>query len=275
MPGSKRWCFTLNNYEQSDIHRLNSLANTDSVAYLCYGKEVGASGTPHLQGYVCFTSRKTRNRAKQEIGARAHLESSKGSPSQNREYCSKEGEFMEFGTLPNSQGHRTDLAELKLAINAGAGVSEISDKFFSQYLRYPRAIETMVLRNSTPRTWKTQVKVLWGPTGSGKTSAVHAEVELSNLYSHPGGQWFDGYEGQSDGLFDDFGGSEFKLTYLLKLLDAYPMRVPVKGSFVQWVPKRIWITSNHHPEEWYPNAKPMHVAALMRRIEEIKFMDIE
>ena len=182
---------------------------------------------------------------------------------------------MEFGTLPNSQGHRTDLAELKLAINAGAGVSEISDKFFSQYLRYPRAIETMVLRNSTPRTWKTQVKVLWGPTGSGKTSAVHAEVELSNLYSHPGGQWFDGYEGQSDGLFDDFGGSEFKLTYLLKLLDAYPMRVPVKGSFVQWVPKRIWITSNHHPEEWYPNAKPMHVAALMRRIEEIKFMDIE
>lgn len=69
--------------------------------------------------------------------------------------------------------------------------------------------------------------------------------------------------------FDDFGGSEFKLTYLLKLMDRYPMRVPVKGSFVNWVPKKIYITSNYSPKEWFPNAKDEHVKALFRRFKKV------
>ena len=47
------------------------------------------------------------------------------------------------------------------------------------------------------------------------------------------------------------------------------MRVPVKGGFVQWVPKRIWITSNYSPKEWYPNAKDEHVKALFRRLTRV------
>lgn len=273
MPGAKHWCFTLNNYGPNDIHRLEQLASGDSITYLCFGKETGASGTPHLQGYVSFSSRKSRNRAKQAIGSRAHLESAKGSPQQNRDYCSKDGDFTEYGTLPSGQGSRRDLEELKTAIESGCDLRTIQTQFFREYLRYPRAIESMVLRNSSTRQWETQVKVLWGPTGTGKTRKVHEEVEASNLYSHPGGRWFDGYEGHTDVLFDDFGGSEFKITYLLKLLDRYPMRVPIKGGFVQWVPKTIWITSNHHPEEWYQGAKQMHRDALERRLTTVELIE--
>jgi hypothetical protein len=47
------------------------------------------------------------------------------------------------------------------------------------------------------------------------------------------------------------------------------MRVPIKGGFVNWVPKKIWITSNYHPREWYPNAKDEHVKALKRRFSKV------
>lgn len=121
--------------------------------------------------------------------------------------------------------------------------------------------------NSIQRNWLCSVIVYWGPTGAGKTRAVYDNLPSpESIYVHPGGPWFDGYDSQPIVLFDDFGGSEFKLTYLLKLLDRYPMRVPVKGGFVSWCPQEIYITSNHAPVSWFPNAKEEHVRALMRRI---------
>jgi hypothetical protein len=108
--------------------------------------------------------------------------------------------------------------------------------------------------------------VYWGRTGAGKTRAVFDNVPSpEDIYVHPGGQWFDGYDGQPIVLFDDFGGSEFKLTYFLKLLDRYPMQVPIKGGFVSWIPKEVYITSNRNPLEWYPNAHGEHVNAMFRR----------
>jgi hypothetical protein len=118
------------------------------------------------------------------------------------------------------------------------------------------------------------VIVYWGRTGSGKTRAVMDNIPNENsIYIHPGGQWFDGYDRHEIVLFDDFGGSEFKLTYLLKLLDRYPMRVPVKGGFVSWVPREIYITSNLDPKNWYSNAHHEHVDALFRRFSFIYHFD--
>ena len=50
----------------------------------------------------------------------------------------------------------------------------------------------------------------------------------------------------------------------LRLTDRYPMRVPIKGGFVDWVPVRIWITANYGPDILY-NRDP----AVLRRIDEI------
>lgn len=121
------------------------------------------------------------------------------------------------------------------------------------------------------RDWVTEVLVFWGRTGAGKTRLVH---ELAtDLYIHPGGAWFDGYDGQADVLFDDFGGSDFRLPYLLKLLDRYQMTVPIKGGFVQWAPRRIFITSNIDPNNWYSGAFIEHQAALRRRITGIRHFE--
>lgn len=119
-------------------------------------------------------------------------------------------------------------------------------------------------RDSAP-----DVFVLWGSTNTGKTSAVFDAHDHSDIYMHTGSMWFDGYDGHSVALFDDFDGKEFRISYLLKLLDRYPFRVPVKGGFVSWYPRTIYITSNLNPVLWYPNADSQHFLALRRRFTKV------
>lgn len=118
-------------------------------------------------------------------------------------------------------------------------------------------------RPAPPQIW-----TFWGKTGTGKTRRVWEFANVDELWVHPGDRWFDGYDSQRAVLFDDFDGSWFKLSYLLKLLDRYMMQVPVKGGYVWWNPKTIYLTSNINPKDWYPQANEEHKAALKRRLTE-------
>lgn len=166
-----------------------------------------------------------------------------------------------------NQGSRTDLEALKDSILQKRPLKEISVDHFASFLKYERSIKSMRLMHSTPRNWITSVIVYHGRTGSGKTRAVMDNLPSpDDIWIYSGDGWFDGYDGQPIVLFDDFSGSEFKISYLLRLLDRYPMQVKVKGGFVNFNPQEIYITSNLAPQAWYPNAHQEHVAAMFRRI---------
>lgn len=79
--------------------------------YLVIGKEVGESGTPHLQGYIQLKKKSRLAGVKKIIGNRCHIEQCRGTPKENRDYCTKDKQFVEFGQL-TPQGRRTDLDEL-------------------------------------------------------------------------------------------------------------------------------------------------------------------
>lgn len=268
---SKYWCFTLNNYTDAEEENLQQwFVNTTD--YATYGYEIGESGTPHLQGYFELHSKRRFTVVKnllRSIGLdRMHLERRQGSAQEASDYCHKEDNKPGFfyGTISKScQGKRSDLIALREDLLAQVPMSVIAQEHFGSFLRYQRGINAFRNVIATKRMWEMQVSVFWGKTGTGKTRKVY-ELCPENLYSHPGGPWFDGYDGEEDVLFDEFSGSYFALPYLLKLLDRYPMQVPIKGGFVSFVPKRIWITSNYAPESWYASARPEHVAALMRRL---------
>lgn len=167
----------------------------------------------------------------------------------------------------NEQGQRTDLVILKEALESEVPISVIADNHFSQYLKYRRSIHAYRNLHSKQRNWVCSVVVYWGTTGSGKTRAVFDNND--SVWVYPGSGWFDGYDQHKIVLFDDFSGADFRLPYLLKLLDRYPMQVPIKGDFISWVPEEIYITSNLDPNNWFPNAHPEHVQALFRRFTHV------
>lgn len=269
---SKYYCITLNNYTTDELAHIRNSACTDRITYIVVGQE-GANDTPHLQIYVEFKDRVRLTQVKVALGSRCHVERRKGTSKQAAIYCKKEDDWFEEGEISVTKcGSRTDLESLKEALDAGKSIAEVSEEHFGQYMRYRRSVHAYVNLHTKPRNFKTIVKVYWGKTGTGKSRRCYEEA-LEAPYTHPGGQWFDGYDGQQYALFDDFGGSEFKLSYLLKLLDRYPMKVPIKGDFVEWKPKIIYITSNLNPKDWYKNAHPEHVAAMMRRITTVVEMN--
>ncbi|CAB9528237.1 Para-Rep C7 [Seminavis robusta] len=121
-PRAKYWSFTLNNYTPADIDRLSSATSTAEIDYLIFGREVGASGTPHLQGTVCFQSRKRLQQVTTLIG-RAHCSVTRHL-SQSIEYCKKDGDFSELGNIPTetSSGRKkgnSDLEEFKQSVKEG------------------------------------------------------------------------------------------------------------------------------------------------------------
>lgn len=267
---AKHWCFTLNNYtddEKNTIIALGTELQYD-ITYLIFGEETGEQETPHLQGYVSFKARKAFGSVKKIISGRAHLEPAKGTPLQNKDYCSKQGKFQEFGQIPRGQGARTDLVEVARACAEGKTFKEIADDFPSAALRYSTGIIRLKQVYQQGRTQPAELWCLWGKTGTGKTRRVWEFAEYDKLWVHPGDRWFDGFDGQPAVLFDDFDGGWFKITYLLKLIDRYPFCVPVKGAYVNWNPKVIYFTSNHHPKDWYTSAKEEHQRALLRRFRE-------
>jgi len=93
------YCFTINNYTDYDLGDV--LQTSEEAVYLIIGFEVGKKGTPHLQGYVNFRSARTFSSIRKKL-PRARLSVAKGTPKQNYDYCSKDGDFWESGKLPQS-----------------------------------------------------------------------------------------------------------------------------------------------------------------------------
>lgn len=106
---SQNWCFTVPNYTDVELLHLQLLSEDPSVAYLIVGREVApTTGTRHLQGFIRFNKR-LRFAGVRNLLPQCHLTSARGTLQQNRDYCSKEGDFDEWGTCPAHQpGRRSD-----------------------------------------------------------------------------------------------------------------------------------------------------------------------
>ncbi len=248
-------CFTWNDPE--------GLLDFDEakMQYLVYQEEVGATGNYHFQGYCEFKTAMVLNSAKALLGGETvHLERRKGSAAQAAAYAKKldtrvDGPY-EHGE-PKVQGQRLDLEGFKNEVFAGKRKRELIDDYTGIIARYPKFYDTLTQMNRPTRTVDLQVSLLFGETGLGKTRFVYdLYADSTELFITPlsnGTMWWDTYDSHRYVLIDDFAGAACHMTLstLLRLLDRYPVPVPIKGSHVWWLPGKIFVTTNILPRHWF------------------------
>lgn len=250
--------WTIFNYDDNLISALKDYARSETE-YMIFGYEVcPTTQKKHLQGYHYYkNARAYPNDKFRKVADGVRDFISKGSPQQNTEYCSKGADIWTFGDLP-SQGERTDWNEALNHLHTGRVIDVIKDQ--PHLIPCVRALERIKALTLQPLNRDVEVFVLIGEAGSGKSRWCYDSYP--DLFTKPSGAWFDGYAGETTLLLDDFYG-ELDYATLLKVLDRYPLQVPVKGGFLwaQWT--RVLITSNRHPEHWYHHG---FTKALDRRI---------
>lgn len=257
---SKSWCFTINNYTDEDVAKLNELTEVSNVLYAAY-EQAPTTGTHHIQGYI------TLQRARRMPGVKklfdndsVHLEVARGGKAKNHDYIIKglntdgtpkdvSEPFIEHDC--GSQGARSDLKEV-IECARESGVKRAATDFPTTYAKFHKGIERVVAlqRSSDIRTEPPTVYWLYGPTGVGKTHFAFEHTAPTRVYiADMWPQWFDGILDHDWLVLDELDKRDFRVWQLLKLTDRYPFEVPVKGSTVNFNVPNIVITSTAKPQD--------------------------
>lgn len=271
-PKTRGWQFTMNNPTMTGQELLDQVSKDPRVTYLVFQREQGTC--VHFQGYVHFFNPLGMKGVKRVLGCDwVHLEMARGSPRSNTEYCTKkdatyrEGPWT-FGTEP-APGKRNDLDNFMSAVREGTikNFDEAVTEMPGIAARYTRFVDRVVAIGKR-RTQPTEVEVLWGDAGQGKSR--RAWEMYPDAYPKPDGKWFDGYKGEDVVIWDDFDDAQLPLGLWLKLCDRYPLQVEVKGGYMPFVAKKIIFTSNISPDMWYPAANAAQRDAIKRRIVKVE-----
>lgn len=142
---------------------------------------------------------------------------------------------------------------------------DIAEEHFGDFLRYERGFRSYKGLILEQRSWATETVVVWGPSGTGKSKFAWEQ-------GGPDAYWlarpnsircfWDGYDGHETVVIDEFYGW-LPYTFMLRLLDRYPLRVETKGGSVPFVAKKVIITSNLCPVKWYKEG----LRSLRRRLQ--------
>lgn len=170
------------------------------------------------------------------------------------------------------QGHRSDLDALRTRILQGQETADQLILSDAGAWRHSRMVGDLVsARDRSRQEGKlrdVQVRVIYGDTGTGKTSAVldglHRLGTVCRV-THWGVGAFDGYDGQDSLVLDEFAGQP-PIEELLTWLDVYPVAIAARYRARQARFVRVAILANSAPETWYKFAPKAQRAALARRL---------
>lgn len=266
---SRRLCFTWYGDTPAGDELEQPLKSMGALYAVWQREKCPSTGREHFQGYARFRNPVTTGGFQRKFPG-AHCEVPRGSEEDNTRYCTKEDSRVSgpwrFG-VPAAPGKRTDLEAVKEVIKNGGKMVDVIE-VASSYQSLKGA--ELILKYQKPRM-REDLKVYWfhGATGSGKTREVYRKHD--DLWCNSGDlKWFDGYDDEKVVLFDDFRPEQCKFSFLLKLLDIYPLRVPIKGGFKAFNVDKIYVTCPYSPQECYKHRTEEDIGQLIRRIHRVR-----
>lgn len=157
------------------------------------------------------------------------------------------------------------------AVADGVPILEIAQMYPSTWARNYRALNVYGAMTQAGRDWPVETLVYWGPPGSGKSS--RARLVLPDAFWLSRGNynqtWWDGYDRHEDVVIDEFYGWCTR-DFLQRVCDRYPLQLPIRGGSTNCLIRRVVITSNVHPSEWWPK---IGLGAMERRLTGVVYVD--
>lgn len=262
MSRAQYWVFTLNNYTDDELLCINNATSTNDVAYMSYGFETGAEGTPHLQGHLELNRRLRLSQVKALLGQRLHLEVRRGSFEQAQQYVEKDGDFRVFGQrVSRGQGARSDLDELAREIREGKKKRELAETFGKEFIKYAKGIDgyfAMFQKKSFkilygPFKWShnffyDKSIIFWGAAGIGKTEYAKSLLPNALFVSHLDdlGDFNVEYDGI---IFDDMCFTHLPRTAQIHLVDIdndRSIHIRYKTANIPAHTKKIFLTNENN-----------------------------
>jgi len=262
--------FTVHNYDDS---RVAAIMAAPVKRISCGYETCPTTGTPHIQGAVVWTVPVSYKTAQTRLGGNCFTEKMQGSWASNVKYTQKDGNVLRYEDTAE-QGHRTDLDGPVELVRAGKRMREVAEAHPRQFVKFHKGLYALASILRTPRDWVPTVTVLYGATGTCKSRKARELLsEPRYVWGPQQGQWFDGYEGDENVLFEEFRG-QLPFGMLLMLLDRYDCKVQVKGGMTEFRGRNIVITSPQPPDEWFPCLHGSdRIDQLTRRITSVVCMD--
>lgn len=237
-----------------------------SVVYLRGQLERGGNtGYLHWQLLATFSGQQRLAAVIRIFGQSCHAEPSRSDAADAyvwKEETRVDGTQFELGNKPVRRNNGDDWEAVRSAAKEGR-FDDIPPDIFVKHYRSLRAISSDY---SNPVEMLRRVTVYWGPTGVGKSRRAWELAGMDAYPKDPNTKFWDGYRAHKAVVVDEFRGL-ISISHLLRWFDRYPCLVEIKGSSTVLAAERIYITSNLHPRDWYPDLDEPTKAALYRRLE--------
>ena len=272
---ARNWCMTM--YDCASLSSIFALSNDAfpvnaatmlvdkfkekkiDVSYLIAGKEVcPTTSRVHLQCFVQFASKK-RLTCLKKVETTIHWESCKGTPAQNYTYCSKEGMFSEFGSIPLTGAQATTkMWEDTLDLARKGNYLEINPRILITQVKNLEHIQRRfgIRTEFVNPTFHTGVWIYSKTPGRGKTDCLLAQ--FPSIYKKAQDLQWNDYTGQEYAVIDDFSqGNAKPLAGDLKLWTHHQAFIGrILYGTVPVHLRRLFVTSNYSIEDLFHHFGP-------------------
>lgn len=249
-------------------YRLDEFRLPD-VQYGVYQKEkCPTTGRVHIQFFVQYKKRIRLTGVKKHFPG-DHLEIARD-PKQARAYCQKEetreSSPVEVGTFDQPLDTEDMVSVVKR--QRVSSILEEQPKLW----RSLRQLTELRQLFSSPRQEMTRGYLFVGKTGSGKTRTASLISDfVGDTYWQDCSQWWNGYDGESLVVIDEFRG-QWEPSTLLRILDRTPYKVPIKGGYSNFCSRAVIMTSNLDLVSMYKQLDPLTIDAFLRRLLIVRFV---
>jgi len=290
---SVNWVFTVNNWIDGDKDEMRERSKDPLVKRLVWQEEIcPTTGTPHLQGYVILSAKKTKlGLAKWMLRAPERWKQFRTRPCysdvvNSEVYCSNQQKlgaqnYEEHGQeLEDAAGHpdtKEDRAKEIIHLAEKGDWATLKSDYPTQYLYcHTQLKKVFYAAVEVPETHDGVLDNYWvfGAPGAGKDQWIKARLAALGVpyYKKPANnKWWNEYAGESVVWYQDLGKRARDLDDEYKLwLDRDKQLVDTKHGMVWCNPATSYISSQHHPSVVFTD--PDALDAIMRRVQVIEII---